>query len=136
MSTSGDEMSSELVNYSVKGGTVWKFTKRANSPWQNGCAEALIKSVKRCIQMAVGENVLSYGELQTAFFEIANLVNERPIGLKPGCNIDMGSYLFPNDLLLGRSSADAPRGTWDLNSNFSQRYGYLSKVVLFLEEMD
>ena len=82
MSTSGDEGASELLNFSVKGGTVWKFTKSANSPRQNDCAETLIKSVKRCIQIAVGENVLSYGELQTVFFEIANFLNERPIGMK------------------------------------------------------
>lgn len=126
---SGDEMVSELWKFSVKGGTVWKFTKSANSPWQNGCAEALIKSVKRCIQISVGENVLSYGELQTVMFEIANLINERPIGMKPGCDIDRGSYLSPNDLLLGRSRADAPQGAWDLDSKFSQRYVYLSKVV-------
>ena len=41
----------------------------------------------------------------------------------------MGSYLSPNDLLLGRSSANAPQGAWDLDSNFTQRYLYLSKVV-------
>ena len=58
----------------------------------------------------MGENVLSYEELQTVFFEIANLLNERPIGMKPGCGIDMGSYLSPSDLLLGRSSANAPQG--------------------------
>ena len=71
------------------------------------------------------------------FFEIANLINERPIGMKLGCDIDMSSYLAPNYLLLGRSSSDAPQGAWDLDSNFSQRYVHLNKVVdCFLEEMD
>ena len=68
MSTSGEEGASELLNFSVKGGTVWKFTKSANSPYQNGCAEALIKSVKRCIQIAVGENV------HTVIWRITNCV--------------------------------------------------------------
>lgn len=67
MSTSG-EGAYEMMNFSVTGGSAWKFTKSANSPWQNGFAEALIRSVKRCIQIAVGENVLSYGELQAVFF--------------------------------------------------------------------
>lgn len=32
-------------------------------------------------------------------FEIANLINERLIGIKPGSDIDLGSSLSPNDLL-------------------------------------
>lgn len=32
-------------------------------------------------------------------FEIANLINERLIGIKPGSDIDLGSPLSPNDLL-------------------------------------
>ena len=68
MSTSGDERASALLSFSVKGGTIWKFTKSAHSPWQNGCAEALIKSVKRCIQIAVGENVLSICRVTNCVF--------------------------------------------------------------------
>lgn len=54
-----------------------------------------------------------------------------PKGIKPGCDIYMGSCLAPNDLLLGRSNADAPRAVWDLDSNFSQGYEHLNKVDHF-----
>ena len=45
---------------------------------QNGCAEALVKSVKSAYKSAVGDTVLSAFEMQTVLFEAANLVNDRP----------------------------------------------------------
>ena len=52
----------------------------ADGPWQNGVSEALIKSTKRAITAAIGENILTFSELQTVCYEAANLLNERPIG--------------------------------------------------------
>lgn len=43
--------------------------------------------------IAVGEYVLSFGELQTVLLEVANLLNERPIGFKPGYDISMGIFM-------------------------------------------
>ncbi len=59
------------------------FTKSSDAPWQNGVSEALIKSVKRALNVSIGENMSSFAGLQTVLFEVANLLNERPIGLKP-----------------------------------------------------
>ena len=50
--------------------------------------------------------VVSY---KTVMFEAAELVNSRPIGKHP-INPEDGTYLSPNDLLLGRSGANAPQG--------------------------
>ncbi|XP_064107962.1 uncharacterized protein LOC135216519 [Macrobrachium nipponense] len=38
---------SKIQKYGANGGTTWIFNKSADAPWQNGCSEALIKSVKR-----------------------------------------------------------------------------------------
>ena len=65
----------------------WSFGP-GNAPWYNGCSEALIKSVKKAIGISIGEQVLSYSELQTVFFEVANLVNEQPIGRHPTNPLD------------------------------------------------
>lgn len=54
-----------------------------------------MKSVKKAMSIAIGESTLGFSELQTVCYEAANLVNERP---------DDGSYLCPNDLLLGRAT--------------------------------
>ena len=63
-----------------------------NAPLQNGCAESLIKSVKKAIKVTIGEQVLSFPELQTVLFEMSNLVNEQPIGAH-NRNIEDGQYL-------------------------------------------
>jgi hypothetical protein len=40
----------------------------------------------------------TFSELQTVMFEVANLLNERPIGTKE-TDHNEGSYLCPNDLI-------------------------------------
>ncbi|XP_045129019.1 uncharacterized protein LOC123514845 isoform X1 [Portunus trituberculatus] len=97
-----------------KGGEVkWVFNASADAPWQNGASESLIKSLKRSPTVAIGDNVLTFSKLQTTLFEISNILNERPIGIKPGCDPELGKYLCPNDLLLGRTSNKAPKGVFE-----------------------
>ena len=61
--------------------------------------ERLIAIVKRNIKQSIGDTRVTPVELQTVLMEIANICNERPLGLsKPR---DDGSYtlLTPNHLL-------------------------------------
>lgn len=110
-------------------GMEWVFTKSSDAPWQNDISEALIRSVKRALNVSIGESKLSFAGLQTVLFEVANLLNERPIGLKPGSDVNAGSYLCPNELLLGRASNNhAPVGAW-LESDTSKRMVCLSNIV-------
>lgn len=96
----------------------WSFTNSSDSSCQNGMSKALIKSVKRAVNMVIGDSMLSVGELQTVLFEMANLLNERPIGVKPGSGVNAGCYLCPNELLLGRASNHAPVNMWfECNNN-------------------
>jgi len=60
----------------------WTFSS-PETPWQNGCSEALVKSTKKALSLAIGAQVLTFSEMQTVLFEVANLVNERPIGKHP-----------------------------------------------------
>lgn len=60
-------------------------------PWRNGCSESLIKYIKKTNTCAIGEQVLSFSELQTALFKAVNLVDERPIG-RHTTSLDEGSY--------------------------------------------
>ena len=73
--------------------------------------------------------MLTFGELQTAFFNVANLMNGRPIGVKPGFDLELGSYLCPNDLLLGRSSGECPKGMYDVDGDHKERLKFIQTVV-------
>ena len=80
--------------------------------------------------MSIGNNILSYNELFTLFYEIANLLNERPIGIKPGNDISLGTYLCPNDLILGRNNIRVPNETFDESCDDRKRYQFINKIVV------
>ena len=112
---------SEIMNFGAKEELKWSFNRSADAPWQSGCSESLIKSVKRSVTIIIGDSILTFSELQTVLFEVANLLNERPIGIKPGTDIDLGTYLCPNDLILGWSSSRVPSGPWKSSTDPKDR---------------
>ena len=105
----------------------WEFTS-GDAPWQTACSEALIKSAKRSLSTAIGSQVLTFHEVQTVLFEVANILNDRPIGRKPTSMKD-GSYLSPNDLLLGRSSSRIPDVPFNLGGHLRDRYQLVQRIV-------
>jgi hypothetical protein len=117
----------ELKQYGANQGIDWSFSP-PDAPWRNGCVEGLIRSVKKALLHAIGDQVLPFHELQTVLFEAAALVNERPIGRHPQHPND-GSYLSPNDLLLGRASSRVPAGPFLLTSNPRHRHEFVQQIV-------
>ena len=105
----------------------WEFCA-PDAPWQNGCSEALIKSVKKSIKISIGDQALTYSELQTVLMECANLLNDRPIGRHPTQPED-GRYLSPNDLLLGHSAITVPHGPFDMTASKFQRFKFVQKIA-------
>ena len=108
---------------------IWSFNKAANAPFQNGCSESLIRLVKRGLLMSIGNNILSFNELLTTLYEVANLLNERPIGMKPSNDLSLGSYLCPNDLILGRNNSRVPAGIFDQSCNDIKQYQFINQIV-------
>ena len=83
--------------------------------------EILIKIVKGAMNSmmeAIGTHILNLNELFTLAKEVANLVNERPIGLKPNLQTDP-AYLSPNSLLLGRSCDRASAGPFQSKLDYT-----------------
>ena len=113
----------KLQEFSSERGMKWQFTTPA-APHQNGCAEALVKSCKIGLKKAIGEHVLTPLELQTCLVEVANLVNQRPKGRIPS-DPDDGSYLCPNDMLLGRASPTVPQGPFRHTKNPRHRLEFV-----------
>nr|XP_054775091.1 uncharacterized protein LOC129283281 [Lytechinus pictus] len=117
----------ELKDFCAERGTTWKFTT-PSAPHHNGCAEALVKSCKIALKKAVGDQLVTPFELHTCLQEVANLVNQRPIGRTPN-DPDDGAYLCPNDLLLGRSSSAVPQGPFRETKNPRHRFEFVQRIV-------
>ena len=117
----------EIRDYGLEQGTEWIFSP-ADAPWYNGATEALVKSTKRALNAMVGESIFTFSGLQTALFEAAQLVNQRPIGIHPS-KPDDGSYLCPNDLLLGRATSHIPQGPFNERASDKYRLDFIEKVT-------
>lgn len=119
-----------LLAHGVKTGTEWKFSA-PDAPWQNGLSESLIRGVKRSLRLTVGTDhpKLAFDEFQTVLFEIANVLNERPIGRHP-TSPDECDYLKPNDLLLGRCSDRIRSGPWEFSSSCKRKRFLLVQEVI------
>ena len=117
----------KIESFGYEKGLSWKFSP-GDSPWWNGCCESLVRSVKKAINEIMSEQRVSYNELLTIFFESANLVNERPIGMKPSKYQDF-TYLCPNDLLLGRSTSRVPSGPFSENKPLIKRFLFIQSLI-------
>ncbi|XP_071088959.1 uncharacterized protein [Haliotis cracherodii] len=117
----------ELKEYCAEKQVHWKFVTPL-APHQNGCAEALVKSCKQGLKKAVGSQLLTPFELYTCLQEVANLVNQRPIGRIPN-DPDDGSYVCPNDLLLGRATSRVPQGPFQETRNPHHRFKFVQRIA-------
>ena len=106
----------------------WKVVP-AEAPHQNGLSESLIRSIKRSISHVIGGSVLTFSELQLAFYEISNIINSRPIGIASGSDPDDPSPITPNDLILGRSTNSVPQGPFNTQVSITKRFLYVQSIV-------
>ena len=83
---------------------------------------------KKALKKAIGKAVLTPFELYTCLLEVANVVNQRPIGRIPN-DPDDGAYLCPNDILLGRATNTVPQGPFRHTENLRHRFEFCQKIV-------
>jgi hypothetical protein len=107
-------------------GTSWIFGP-ADSSWYQGAVEVLVKAVKRALKFSIGTQRLSASELLTVFTEVANLLNERPIGLIPSVDSEL-TVLTPNSLLIGRPYANNPVG-WSPDISLKGRVQLVGQIA-------
>jgi len=107
-----------VYKVSTEHGTEWRFSP-ADSPWRQGAAESLIKSVKRAIKLSIHDQRLSPSEFLTLCTEVSNILNERPLGTLPSED-DNISILTPNMQLIGRPFIKNP-GRWKQASSAKTR---------------
>jgi hypothetical protein len=131
MSVNGSQLVSaakEIVTWCSSREISWYFST-PTAAHQNGCVESLVKSVKKAMA-SIMKNItnLTALEFQTLIFEAVNLVNERPIGLLPSDPND-GSYICPNDILLGHSGTCVPHGPFEDTTNVRKRVEFVQSLV-------
>ena len=117
----------QLKEFNAEKGMKWLFATPA-APHQKGCAKSLVKSTKIALKRAIGEQELTPFEFYTCLLEVANLINQCPLGRIPN-DPDDGSYVCPNDMLLGRSSSTAPQGPFRETNNRRHRAEFVQKIV-------
>lgn len=88
----------------------------------------MVKSIKTALKKAIGDSNLTPFELYTCLLEAANLVNQRPIGRIPQ-DPDDGSYLCPNDILMGRATNEIPQGPFRHTNYPRHRFEFCQKIV-------
>ena len=118
----------EVKEWALRNQIEWKPVP-AEGQHQNGVSEALIKSTKRSLLHVIGANVLSFSGLQTVFFEVAALINARPIGIVTGSDPRCPTTITPNHLILGRSTPDVAIGPFDNDTNVNRRFRFVQSLV-------
>ncbi|XP_077949972.1 uncharacterized protein LOC144389412 [Gasterosteus aculeatus] len=108
-----------IEDVAAKNGTEWKWDFHpADAPHRNGAAEAAVKLLKKAlISLGGTTGSLTWGELQTLFYQAANLTNERPIDARAQEQEDSVEYLTPNSLILGRASLGGDTSGLDLDTH-------------------
>jgi len=67
-----------IQNYCGSNDIRWKFIPQY-SPWQGGAYERLIGLVKNCLRKGYSQILLDYVDLLTALYNIADIINSRPL---------------------------------------------------------
>ena len=119
-----DDDKEKILSHASEKGMEWRFST-ADSPWQNGAVEALVKSAKKTLNLVLQNQRLRPSEFSAVLYGVANNINERPIG---SMMIDSDlSILTPNSLLLGRSTAKNP-GNWHPTVSTFQRFNLVKQI--------
>ena len=76
------------------------------------------------MKIVIGDQVMTFSELQTVMFEVSQIVNLRPIGRIP-TQIDDVAYICPNELLIGRASPTVPQGPFKDRQNLKHSFEFI-----------
>ena len=102
---------SEIREWCATKKLVWNFIP-TGAQHQNSQAERFVGVVKKVLNdvFSIGNQVCSYGELNTLLHEAAQIVNSRPLGIQGRVSdVEAGGPITPNHILLGRATRMLPR---------------------------
>ena len=75
-------------------------------PERQGAVKRLVQEVKKNLKTHTNNDTVSFGEMDAALAEASYLINTRP--LQPNPTMGEDGFIFPNDLIKGRSDKNPP----------------------------
>ena len=74
---------------------------------------------------------MTFSQLQMIMYEVANIINSRPIGILTGSDPEHPCPITPNDLILGRATADVPQGPFTENQkrSIAKRFQFNQQLI-------
>lgn len=121
-----------LSKFESDKGVKWEFKKSIEAPSLNSACESLIRLVKNGLIRSMGDSIVTFSELQTIMYEVANLLNNGPTGMKPEYSTKSDVYLCPNDLLLGHNNSWVswvPTGSFATNEDPGRHLQFIQSTV-------
>jgi len=126
-----EEFQQGMIKGALAEGITWKFIPPA-APHQGGLWEAAVKSLKYHLKRVVGENALTYEELNTVVIQVEAQLNSRPLGPMSD-DLDSLEILTPGHFLVGQEINRAPDPSllhlkenrlsrWQLLQKFQQEF--------------
>ncbi|XP_077270788.1 uncharacterized protein LOC143901992 [Temnothorax americanus] len=120
--------SEELAKLLARDGTQWKFNPPA-APHFGGKWEAGVKSVKTHLNKVVGDQLLTYEEMNTLLIQIEAVLNSRPLSPQSDDPTDT-SALTPGHFLIGQALTTIPEPSLDgVKISHLSRWQLLRKML-------
>ena len=124
----------QIQQASARSGTRWKFCP-AGCQYRNGLSEARVKAIKTTLShlFTAGAASLTFAEFRSLLSRCANIVNDRPLGVRHHKGAEGQLVpITPNLLLLGKTSTgrlDNPNFDPDTPDNFTKREQFVEELL-------
>ena len=114
---------------------MWEFVP-AGCQYRNGLTEARVKATKPSLAhliVMIGSTInnsptVTYPELVVLLSRVANVINDRPLGVRSLTNDDFVP-VTPNQLLIGRTSTSPRSYTAEETQGFTARLSYQEELL-------
>ena len=95
----------------------------------NGLSESLIRWCKKILKPMLNSQRFTISEVQTVLYQVAEIMNSRPLSKRPNVDPLDGGPVTPNHLLFGRATGESPIGDFDVKLNITKRTQMIEQVV-------
>ena len=98
-----------------------------NSQHFNGCAEAMVKVVKKQLGILMHGRIFTKGEMDT-FSDVMQIINSRPLVGRAGSDPGESNPITPNHLLMGRATLEVPVMQFEEGSSLTRRVAFIESI--------